>query len=409
MTKKDLGNATNEKIEDLNLIALRKYACPKINAQKDWYLKCMECQGLESCRVGKRAIDIIESETKPKTQIEKFDERMLKTIEAKERTPRNAVYFDALRTDDPVGYVFEHLGYKTRGDAKSKLIRFLKGHNIPTDFKTSRQRSLENLLMAATSKTERVRKRMIDIFEGAKTTEEKMWRFLTSEKENGSKASGNGMSVKLYKYAKDFTDLDAKYDFRSVGRVLAKVENSKLFVDELLKKYFPNGAPEKELPEPATDDDQVSLEDFLKENEICDPEGNFLSVDEAKEVFKKKLDEQDQAKKKGILADFADNPDRPAPHVRPITDIPNPNAPKETRLTVVGQEKVIPTNAQLVLRQEFGRKKQEHRKRIDYVREEINKLLKIQEEIVEQMEALDKAAVLFGMRATDLSQQKQAT
>ena len=54
-----------EKIENLNLVALRKYACPKINKQKDWYLKCVDCKGLNGCPAGKRALEIMETQTKP--------------------------------------------------------------------------------------------------------------------------------------------------------------------------------------------------------------------------------------------------------------------------------------------------------------------------------------------------------
>ena len=54
-----------EKIENLNLVALRKYACPKINNQKDWYLKCVDCKGLSGCPAGKRALEIMETQTKP--------------------------------------------------------------------------------------------------------------------------------------------------------------------------------------------------------------------------------------------------------------------------------------------------------------------------------------------------------
>lgn len=416
MNKKDLGNATNEKIEDLNLIALRKYACPKINAQKDWYLKCMECQGLESCRVGKRAIDIIESETKPKTQIEKFDERMLKKIEQEKRNSRNAVYFDALHTKDPVGYFMEKGVYDKRSKCAAKLKEFLLRNGLPEEI--LRYKANPVGVTNASDKTKVVHERLVSILEGTSGIEESIYRVLKYEAENGN-ATGNSISTKFYNYALKHSDLDKKYDFRAIARQFAGVDNVKLTAGELLVKFYPFG-----FSKPATDgdiqEDEISLEDFLKENEVVTPEGSTMTTGEAKALLEKKLNEQDQTKKKGILADFADNPDRPAPHVKtmPFTqeeakklleERSNPNAPKETRLTVVGQEKVIPTNAQLVLRQEFSRKKQELRKRIDYIREQINHLLKVQEELADQMEMLDKTAELFGMKAKDLSQQKQAT
>lgn len=50
-------------IDEMNLVALRKFACVKVNYMKDWYLKCIECQSSDDCKVGKRAIALLEKQT----------------------------------------------------------------------------------------------------------------------------------------------------------------------------------------------------------------------------------------------------------------------------------------------------------------------------------------------------------
>lgn len=53
-----------EKINDLGLIDLKKYACPKVQHKREWYWDCIDnCPGFATCKVGQRASAILESAT----------------------------------------------------------------------------------------------------------------------------------------------------------------------------------------------------------------------------------------------------------------------------------------------------------------------------------------------------------
>ncbi len=80
MTVRDLGAPKDETFKDMNLISLRKYACPAANKTNEWYLKCIDCEKNDYCATGKRVLDILNAQTKPdgKTPVDKFNERMEK-------------------------------------------------------------------------------------------------------------------------------------------------------------------------------------------------------------------------------------------------------------------------------------------------------------------------------------------
>ena len=80
MTVRDLGAPKDEAFKDMNLISLRKYACPAANKTNEWYLKCIDCEKNDYCATGKRVLDILNAQTKPewKTPVDKFNERMEK-------------------------------------------------------------------------------------------------------------------------------------------------------------------------------------------------------------------------------------------------------------------------------------------------------------------------------------------
>ena len=39
----------NLDISTLGLTDLKKYACPKVNFKREWYLDCVGCQGVKGC------------------------------------------------------------------------------------------------------------------------------------------------------------------------------------------------------------------------------------------------------------------------------------------------------------------------------------------------------------------------
>lgn len=124
MTKRDLGNTNGEKIENLNLVALRKYACPKIMNEKEWYMKCMDCPTISMCKTGERVKELLEKETAPTKTAKK-----IYTIFSTQWV--NAAYHIlALEQDDPVGWYAERKTKGNRREAASLLRSFKKNCGI---------------------------------------------------------------------------------------------------------------------------------------------------------------------------------------------------------------------------------------------------------------------------------------
>lgn len=105
------GFNMDEKIEELSLIDLKKYACPKNQHKNDWYWDCLnDCPGFATCKVGHRVMAILDDATKENApasgQTEKqkaYSER--RRVQARERCK------EAIESGDPVKWLIEH-GHK---------------------------------------------------------------------------------------------------------------------------------------------------------------------------------------------------------------------------------------------------------------------------------------------------------
>lgn len=256
-----------EKIKDLNLIALRKYACPKIQSQNDWYLKCIECKGLDGCPAGKRAIELIESQTKPeqKSQTEKFNERLQKTLSIAKTNSRNKNIIEAIEKggDDPGAYLYNLGGYPSKWRARDTIKQWLKRHGFSiTDISgMGDQRHIkkaEALKKAADSRTRKARASIEKLFENTTTKEEKIRVIL----ENESKDTNTGHTIRnrLYNWSVTYPDLYEKYGLKEVYKEFSSKMNQRLTVPELKIQL---------LHEPVIteEDDEISIEDFLAESE----------------------------------------------------------------------------------------------------------------------------------------------
>jgi hypothetical protein len=124
MTKRDLGNTNGEKIENLNLVALRKYACPKIMNEKEWYMKCMDCPTISMCKTGERAKELLEKETAPVTTAKKIH-TILST-----QWVSSAYHILALEQKDPIGWYAERRTKGNRREAGMLLRSFKKNAGI---------------------------------------------------------------------------------------------------------------------------------------------------------------------------------------------------------------------------------------------------------------------------------------
>lgn len=64
MTVNQREEAIISQIDDLG--ELKKYACPKTSYLKEWYMKCMDCASIKTCKAGQQAVKLMEISTAPK-------------------------------------------------------------------------------------------------------------------------------------------------------------------------------------------------------------------------------------------------------------------------------------------------------------------------------------------------------
>lgn len=89
-----------ERIEDIfDLNYLKKYACPKYQHKREWYLECIDCKSKNKCGAGKQANFLMNNSTAP---------------EPKEPNPpedkTRAMIEDIFRSKDPVRTMLERSG-----------------------------------------------------------------------------------------------------------------------------------------------------------------------------------------------------------------------------------------------------------------------------------------------------------
>lgn len=259
--------AINERIEDLNLISLRKYACPKIQSQNDWYLKCIECLGREGCPAGKRAIEIIESQTKPeqKTQVQKFNDRLQKTLDLARKSGRSSKFIDAIEKggDDPAEYLFNLGGYPTKWRARDALKKWLHNHGLSVadvvalSDGSRTQVNKANAKKAADSRTLKARNNITRLFEGLTTKEERIKAILDHEEKDTN--TGHTIRNRMGNWKSKYSDLFEKYGLQEVYREFIPTAVQNMTVPELRKRFLQESIEDE--------DDEVSIEEFLAESE----------------------------------------------------------------------------------------------------------------------------------------------
>lgn len=259
--------AINEKIEDLNLISLRKYACPKIQSQNDWYLKCIECLGRDGCPAGKRAIEIIETQTKPeqKTQVQKFNDRLQKTLDMVRKSSRSQKFVDAFEKggDDPAEYLYRTCGYPTKWRARDALKKWLNSHGLTLEDAEMLKNSPDHRVLVNTinshkgsdARTLKARKNIEHLFEGLTTKEEKIRVILENETKEAT--TGHTIRNRMGNWKAKYPDLFGKYDLQEVYRDFTAVAVQNLTLSELKDRFLAE----------TEEEDEVSIEDFLAENE----------------------------------------------------------------------------------------------------------------------------------------------
>lgn len=367
-----------EKIENLNLIALRKYACPKISNQKDWYLKCVDCKGLNGCPAGKRALEIIETETKPqemtKPMFDKYTQAVFDAFRDKQGSKK---YVEALEKggSDPVEYLVSNGYFTVRWRARDMLTKWLDSHNIPRSLvpKEKDVEKKESAKNASESKTYLTRAKIEQLFSGTVNNMERARRLLDAE-ENKSR-NGHAFSQRCRGWGNRYSDLDKKFDFFGLSKIFGCEKYRNMAVAQIMEDLFPAEKQE-------ADEDEVSIEDFLNEGP-----GDIQAEAEEPEPAPEKEPE----------------PEKPAEEKKPIEPV----------LKAV-TDAVEAENSRIdILRLEFGMKRVQLKKEIVRLGVEIAEIAKKREDLVAQIQTLDSAAELFGLRATKVidcapeSQQKQ--
>lgn len=67
----------DERIEDIwTLDKLKKYACPKLMHDGEWYLHCVDCPSRKNCRAGQQAVFLLTTETNPAPKSPEDKKRM---------------------------------------------------------------------------------------------------------------------------------------------------------------------------------------------------------------------------------------------------------------------------------------------------------------------------------------------
>ena len=114
----DLGLYTEDKVEDItDLQYLKKYACPKNQHMREWYLKCLDCKSKHTCRAGKQAIFIMNSVTAPKESLNVKEPPA--PIGKKEQEIR-----DIFTQKDPVRTLFDAMSPDSKAAAIYKKVNY---------------------------------------------------------------------------------------------------------------------------------------------------------------------------------------------------------------------------------------------------------------------------------------------
>lgn len=337
-------------MDGLNLIALRKYACPESGKKKnEWYLACVECDKNLVCGAGRQVVKLLEEQTKP--------------VESK-RLNLDERFQEALKHDDPYGWLVDNGYYASRHTACNNYLKWRKSHpGYPDIGRGGRSNGAKSLIST-------VRKRIETLFADI-PQEQKLIHYL--EQGIDSKCTFHGAHSKLKNWDTKYPDLSKKYGLHDVYLEANRIttNHGDKTVGEVLKML------KKDLNS-QEDSEEISLEDFLEEN-----------------VVKKVVEKEP-----------------PKPIIKEETKPPKPIVEEETENGITGdalkQLKELQKNNvfqstpsvsddQRELQRILGKKRQEIKSRI--AREEKN-LADLQMEIErlkKQITSLDETALLFGL------------
>lgn len=337
--------AKTNPFKDLNLISLRQHACPKANKTNEWYLKCIDCPDNHTCGVGRRVNEIMENMTKPdESQITKFENRVKK----KEKLDIEARFREAVRHDDPLKWLVEQGYYVSRHTAYNNYAIFRKKHpEMPSLSARTRDCLVNAGKEGGQKRIDTVKITIRSLF--ADCPKDKMLeRYL--ERGIGRDRSIVSAYTKLRDWCNKYPDLEQEIGYGSIRPILRDMwrDYNGKSVGEVLEMLEKEKKPEE---------DEISLEDFLKENGT---ETNFAEKPEADEIL------SDREVKKILLTDFSNDP-------------------------------TSKSADQMTLQRVFGKKRQDLKARIEREKKNMADIQAEIERLKGQLKTLDDAAALFGM------------
>ena len=332
-----------EKIENLNLIALRKYACAKVSGQKDWFLKCVECPTLDSCKVGLRARDIVDSATAPMAEPSAFVDRA---------DPNR--FAEAAKHPEPAKWLFEQGYYDKQWRANDAWKKWLNTHNENKDEPAGNGPKLRK----------KARERVQSMLSDNPNEKELLARILKAT----PTVTASSVSSRLYQWIREYSDILGEYpQANSLCRMLNRYAKKRKTAREAYDDMFG-----RENPEPA--EDEVSVEDFLQEQEAtvsgADYDGDAVVMVPEPELPEPATDE-------AFVPTLGDKLDKVA---------------EEAHV------EIQPTPGQIVLQHMFGLKRIQLKERLLGIQKEFEKLDAERADILSDIEALDKTAEMFGMK-----------
>ena len=120
-----------DKIENLSLYDLRKYACPKVSGSNEWYVRCELCPGLEGCKVGTRALNILKEDAKltdTNNASERIEENVDISNEQKANNPAHTNNVRTIKARATIKEIFEGKTINESVKAMAELTPNITGH-----------------------------------------------------------------------------------------------------------------------------------------------------------------------------------------------------------------------------------------------------------------------------------------
>lgn len=204
---------------------LKSYCCPKVAGDKDWYLRCIECKGLKNCTCGKRAVELVNNQTKPAN-----DNSWNASMKKKARED----YESVLKSGDPINYLMKTTN-RSREYAMRRLAVWRAAY--PDIAKKYSELTIDNRKV---TRTNRLEDRIDRVF----NSKDPIDYLMTNDGLSRNKARAT-----LSRWSIEHPDLNQKYHIR-----------------EYMEKSRKYSFGEKSI-EPPEKTDEISVEEFLNEQE----------------------------------------------------------------------------------------------------------------------------------------------